>query len=545
MPRDLAAEAPPQQRPRARLLQTGWRTPVGWESEVNELARRRELAQAMGGAEGIARQHAGGKLTVRERIERLADAGSWREYRSLVGSSTYSEDGELASFTPKGAVEGSCTLDGRKVIVSAGDFTVRGGSGGSDRGGLGMEPAINVRALESRLPFVRLLDAAGGSVKTFEELGRTYLPDGNTFTWPDIALMRAVPVVSAVMGSVAGLPAVQACFAHFNLMVKGTSHLFPGGPPVVKAALGYDITKEELGGYEIHTRQSGVIDNLAQDEDEAFAMIRRFLSYLPPNVWEMAPRVNPTDDPRRREESLLSIIPRDRRRAYDAHKIVNAVVDRDSFFEIAPAYGRARITGLARIDGYPVAVMANNPMFGASTDVAAGEKVMRLMALCDTFHLPLVSFADEPGFMVGIDSERKGIERAGARLVMAVCDSQMPWATIVVGQLYGVAGQCQHRPTGMFQRSCWPSSNWGSMHIEGGAQAAYRRQIESAPDPDAERRAIEGRLKAIASPFRTAEATGQEIIDPRETRSVLCEFVADAQPILRSQLGPALFPYRP
>ncbi len=518
---------------------------MSWQPEVDELEQRRALARAMGGAEGIARQHSGGKLTVRERIDRLADPGSWREFRTLAGAAVYGESGELVSFTPKGAVEGLCSLDGRKVVVSAGDFTVRGGSGGSERGGLGQELPANVRALEWRLPFVRLLDAAGGSVRTFEEMGRTYLPDGNAFTSPDVKLMRMAPVVSAVLGSVAGLPAVQACFAHFNLMVKGTSHLFPGGPPVVKAALGQDVTKEELGGSDIHTRQSGVIDNLAQDEDEAFAMIRRFLSYLPPNVWEMAPRAEPTDDPNRRDERLLSIMPRDRHRAYDGHKIIEAVVDRGSFFEIAPRYGRGRITGLARLDGYAVAVMANNPMFGASTDVAGGEKVMRLMGLCDTFHLPLISFADEPGFMVGIESERKGIERAGARLVMAVCDSQMPWATVVVGQLYGVAGQCQHRPTGMFQRYCWPSANWGSMHIEGGAFAAYRRQIESAPDPEVERLAIEGRLKAIASPFRTAEATGQEIIDPRDTRTLLCEFVAEAQPILRSQLGPSPVPYRP
>jgi acetyl-CoA carboxylase carboxyltransferase component len=220
-------------------------------------------------------------------------------------------------------------------------------------------------------------------------------------------------------------------------------------------------------------------------------------------------------------------------------------VDRGSFFEIAPFYGRARITGLGRLNGYPVGVMANNPMFGAATDVSAGEKVMRLIQLCDTFHLPIVSFADEPGFMVGLESEKRGIERAGARLVAITCDSTMPWATVVVGQLYGVAGQCQHRITGMFRRYAWPSANWGSMHIEGGASAAYRREIESSPDPDAKRAEIEARLKAIASPFRTAEATGQDIIDPRETRALLCEFAEDAQVVLRSQLGRSGMPYLP
>jgi acetyl-CoA carboxylase carboxyltransferase component len=183
--------------------------------------------------------------------------------------------------------------------------------------------------------------------------------------------------------------------------------------------------------------------------------------------------------------------------------------------------------------------------FGGSTDVAAGDKVMRLIQLCDTFHLPLISFADEPGFAVGPDAEKAGIARAGARLVTAVCDSQMPWATVVVGQLFGVAGQCQHRATGMFQRYAWPSAKWGAMHIEGGATAAYRRDIETAADPESRRQDIERNLQALASPFRTAEATGQDIIDPRDTRPLLCQFVADAQPILRSQLGQTAVPYRP
>lgn len=517
---------------------------MSWQPEVDELERRKAFAAGMGGAEGIARQRARGKLTVRERIDALADPGSFREFMGLMGHGEY-EDGHLARFTPKGAVDGTCKLDGRKVVVSAGDFTVRGGSAGSHSGGMGMELPANQRALEWRLPYIRLLDAAGGSVRSFEEMGRTYLPDGNLMSAADVKLLNVVPVVSAVLGSVAGLPAVNACMGHFNIMVKSMSQLFPGGPPVVKAALGYDITKEDLGGEQVHVYQSGVVDNLAETEADAYTMIRRFLSYLPSNAWEQAPRCAATDDPARRDERLLSIVPRDRRRAYDAHKIIVSVCDAGSFFEVAPFYGRARITGLARIDGYPVGVMANNPMFGASTDVAGGEKVMRLIQLCDTFHLPLISFADEPGFMVGLESEKRGIERAGARLVVLTCQSQMPWATVVVGQLYGVAGQCQQRPTGMFRRYAWPSANWGSMHIAGGASAAYRREIESDPDPEAKRAEIEGRLNAIASPFRTAEATGQDIIDPRDTRALLCEFVEDAQPILRSQLGMTGMGYRP
>ena len=517
---------------------------MSWQDEVDELARRKQLAQQMGGPEGIARQRARGKLTVRERIDALADPDTFREFMGLTGDARYTGD-ELTGFTPKPAVEGTCLLDGRKVVVTAGDFTVRGGSAGT-RGGLGQELASNVRAREWRIPYVRLLDAAGGSVRSFEEIGRTYLPDGNIWSAIDVELLSCVPVVSAVMGSVAGLPAINACLAHFNLMVKDKSQLFPGGPPVVKAALGYDITKEDLGGDHIHVKISGSVDNLADDETHAFALTRQFLSYLPSNVWEMPPRGDTHDDPNRREERLLSLIPRNPRQIYDPKLMIRLVVDTDSFFEIAPLYGRSRVTGLARLNGYPVGVMANNPKHhGGATDVAAGNKVMRLIQLCNTFHLPLVSFADEPGFMVGLESEKLGIERAGARLVAMTNQSWIPWLTVVVGRLYGVAGQCHHRPSGMFRRYAWPSANWGSMHIAGGASAAYRREIENSPDPQKAREAIEARLRAIASPFRTAEATGQDIVDPRETRPLLCEFVGDAQRILQSQLGPPKIPYLP
>lgn len=516
----------------------------GWRREVAEIERRRQLRARMGGPEGIARQHGRGKLTVRERIDALVDEGSFREFHSLAGSGTY-EGNELKSFVPRGSVEGMARLGGRKVVLSGGDFTVRGGSGGGG-GGLGNELPSNERARQWKLPLVRLLDAAGGSVRGFEDIGRTYLPDGNGWSQIDVDLLSKIPVVSAVMGSVAGLPAINACLAHFNVMVKDSSQLFPGGPPVVKAALGYDITKEDLGGPHIHTRVSGCVDNLAETEADAFAMIRDFLSYLPPNVWEMAPRQATDDDPDRREEPLVDLMPRDRRKVYKVHTLIDAVLDRGSFFEIAPRYGRSRVTGLGRLNGYPVGIMANNPRhYGGSTDVADGSKVMRLLQLCDVFHLPIVSLADEPGFMVGLESEKQGIERAGAQLVAVTCQSRMPWITIVIGRLFGVAGQCHHRPTGMFRRYAWPSASWGSMHIAGGASAAYRREIDNAPDPQARREEIEARLNAIASPFRTAEATGQDIIDPRDTRSVLCEFVEDAQRVLRTQTGEPPIPYRP
>lgn len=508
-----------------------------WQPEIDELKSREKLAEQMGGLEGVQRQHERGKLTVRERLAKLADSGSFQEIGKLAGAATY-EGEKLTAFRPANSVMGMCTIDSRKVIITAGDFTVRGGAADAavgNKGAFGLRMALNYK-----LPFIRLLDATGGSVRTFEQIGRTYIPDANEYCAVNGKLLGVAPVVSAVLGSVAGLPAVESCLAHWNVMVKGISQVFPGGPPVVKAALGYDVTKEELGDERTQVYESGVIDNLANNEQEAFEMIRKFLSYLPPNVYEMPPRGPVGDKPERREEKLLSVIPRDRKKGYSPHQVIKMVLDKDSFFEIAPLYGRSRVTGFGRVNGYPVGVMANNPMFlGGSMDGASGSKAIRLMQLCDTFHLPMVYFADEPGFMVGLEAQKTGILRAGARVVLATCATRMPWITFMIRQLYGVAGQNHNRPGGMFRRIAWPSANWGSMHIEGGAQAAYRREIESAPDPAAKRAEIERRLQAISSPFRTAEAFNcEEIIDPRDTRPILSDFVEMAQGEIRLQLGP-------
>ena len=514
-----------------------------WEPELAELKRRRAFAEAMGGETGIAEQRRRGKLTVRERIDLFADADSFQEIGQLAGAATY-DGNALAHVRPSNMIIGLAEVQRRKAVVTAGDFTVRGGAADASIGNKGGHS--QKMALQWRLPYVRLLDATGGSVKTFEQIGRTYIPT-NPVTPGVQDLLCQVPVVAAVLGSVAGLPAVDSCLAHFNVMVKGTSQVFPGGPPVVKAALGIDISKEDLGDERSQVYESGVIDNLAESEQAALDMLKRFLSYMPSNVWELPPRVDTGDGPERRDEYLLGAIPREKRRVYDAYKIIDAVVDRDSFFEITPLYGRSRIVGLARADGYPVGVMINNPKrLGGSMDVAAGTKVIRFLQLCDTFHLPLIYLADEPGFMVGPEQQRQGIVRAGAKMLCATLRTRMPWMSVIIRQLYGVAGQCHERPSGMFKRVAWPSGHWGSMHISGGVSAAYRRVIAEAEDPEAKRAEIEARLQALASPFRTAEAFNiEEIIDPRETRPLVCDFVRMAQPMLRTQLGPGPTPYMP
>lgn len=508
---------------------------MSWTSDVDELKRQTELAHQMGGPEGIAFQHGRNKLTVRERIDVLQDTGSFHEIGALTGTATWEGD-EVRDLKPSNTVIGTCRVDGRKIVLSGGDFTIRGGASDAS---IGDKRQYSERfAMDTRLPYVRLLDATGGSVKTFEQIGRTYLP-GDSGTFHSADLLQRVPVVSAVLGSVAGLPAVQACMCHFNVMVKGSSQVFVAGPKVVEQATGRGITKEDLGDERTQLK-NGVIMNLAESEADALAQVRRFLSYLPANVWEAPPRLPCDDDPERRDASLVSIVPKNRRKIYDPRKVLDAVLDKDSFFEIAPYYGRARVTGLARVNGVPVGVMANHPKFnGGSMDIAAGEKTIRMIELCDTFHLPLVYFADEPGFSVGPTQEQLGIVRAGARVVTVMAKSETPYVCFVMRQLYGVAGGLHQRARGLYRRYAWPSTHGGSMHIEGGTAIAYKREIESADDPDAKRAEIEARLQAISSPFRNAHAFGiEELIDPRDTRPLLVDFIEDAWRVIQTQLGP-------
>jgi len=519
---------------------------VSWQAEIDEIRRREELARLMGGSANIERTHAAGRLTVRERIDRLLDPGSFHEAGALAGNAKYDDQGNLISFTPSNFVCGSGKIEGRPVVVGGDDFTVRGGAADAAVGNkMGFAEKL---ARGMRMPMVRLVDGTGGggSVKTIETIGRTYVPANPA--WDTItAIMGEVPVIGACLGPVAGLGAVRVVTSHFSVMVRGSSQLFVAGPPVVERGVGEKVSKEELGGHEIHTRASGAVDNEVATEEEAFAQIRQFLSYLPSSVWQAPPRALLSDPADRREEDLISSIPRDRRRSYDVRRILELVFDRGSFFEIGRLYGRPVAAGLARLDGFPVGVIANDPrQGGGAPNSAACDKMIRLVDLCDTFHIPVVNFVDNPGFLIGTAAERAGTVRAGARALVTVYQATIPWISILIRRCYGVAGAGHGNAQGLNLRYAWPSGDWGSLPIEGGVQAAYRRDIEASPDPDARRRELENHLNRFRSPLRTAEAFGiEEIIDPRDTRRLLCEWAAQAYSLLPSELGPKARSCRP
>jgi acetyl-CoA carboxylase carboxyltransferase component len=501
---------------------------MSWEKAIEELRRRERLAEKMGGEEPVERQRGRGKLTVRERVAFLADPGSFHEIGKIAGKATYGPDDELSGFTPSTSVTGRARIEGRPVCVLADDFTVRGGA--SDASIWQKMVQMIKMATEYRMPLVQMIDGTGGggSVKALEKDPRTYIPE--TPGWNEIVTgLSQVPFVTLALGPCAGMGAGRLAASHFSIMVKELSQVFVAGPPVA-IALGENVTKEELGGWKIQG-QNGTVDNVVESEADAFAAARRFLSYLPPSVHHLPERLQPTDDPKRKEESLISLVPKDGRTPYKPRKIIEAAVDKGSFFEIGHDWGRGIVTGLARIDGYAVGIMAGDPFFldGAWTaDVC--DKVTRHMDLCSTFHLPVIHFVDCPGFAVGVRAETAGVTRAGVRAMTAVYQADVPVCSVVIRKAYGLAGSAMMNQSKTKWRYCWPSGDWGSLPIAGGIEAAFRKELSEADNPEELKAQLYKKFEAIRSPFRTAESfLAEEIIDPRETRFLLVDFAHHAQ----------------
>jgi len=529
-----------------------------WDPELEELHLRETLAERMGGQEKVTRQHDRGKLDIRQRLDLLLDDDSFHEVGKIAGTASYDDDGKLVDLRASNFVFGRGLVDGCPVVVAGDDFTVRGGA--ADASIVTKQIAAEHMAFELRLPIIRLIDGTGGggSVKTLDtkaqssgsvatgSMGRgarTYVP-ANPAWEHVVANLATVPTVALCLGPVAGLGAARAVSSHFSVMVRGLSQLFVAGPPVVNALGAEEVDKESLGGSGIHTR-NGAIDHAVDSEEEAFEAARRFLSYLPSSVHELAERGAATDDPDRRDDLLADIVPRDRRHVYKMRTIIELVVDQDSFFETGAAFGRSAITGLARLDGWPVAVLAGDPYhYGGGWTADASQKVTRFVDLAETFHLPVVHLVDNPGFVIGTEAERAATIRHGARALAAVYQSTVPWCSILVRKAFGVAGAA-HSAAHRFQyRYAWPSGDWGSLPVEGGVEAAYRSDLEASDDPEALLAEITDRLNQVRSPFRTAEAfLVEEIIDPRDTRPLLCEFANLSAP-LRTP-GLAAVAYRP
>ena len=553
----------------------------GWEPLLDEVQTLQRLAEERLGPDsvepGVVRQRNRGKLHCRDRIRLLLDEGSFREVGSLAGFASYDYEGEIAAFTPANHVGGTGRINSRDVVVCADDFTSRGGH--SD-GAIGAKSLyLDLLSTELGVPSIRLLDGSsgGGSVASMVpeqrkagesaakessgaiEAGRPRVSGGGGSFLPShlgsteyAAQLATVPVINMLLGSVVGIGAAKAVLGHFAVMVRDISQLFVAGPPVVSHAMGYDIAKEDLGDWRIHCT-NGSVDNLAETEEEAAELVRRFLSYLPPSVYETPPVLTPEPDdpPDRRDEELLTLIPRKRTTTFDIRRGIELICDRGSFFEIGPLWGTDQVVGFARMNGHPVGVLASDsrhPNGGALTADGC-DKLTRHIDLCDLFHVPILNLCDNPGFAVGVEHEIAGTIRKGATWMTAFAQAAVPIFTVLMRRSFGVAGNNYATPRRQNNaRVVWPAADVGGIPPEGGIEAAYKRQLAEADDPVALRAELEARIEAARGPIGPLNRFQiEEMIDPRDTRRLICEWIEGAYRVARrpARLVPRPIAFRP
>src|SRR3954471_378341 len=494
-----------------------------WKPLVEDLANRRERAYGMGGPQRIERQRSLSKQPVRERIEKLLDPGTFVEYGLLAD---HMDPGLTAAgkdhLAADGMVAGVGEIDGRRVGVMAYDFTVMGGS----MGAVGERKTARMRemALRWRIPLVWLLDSAGARIQ--QSTGSTFAGAGALFR-EQVNLSGVVPQVAAMLGHCAAGTAYIPALADFVPMVKGTSSMALGGRHLVRAATGEDVTEEEMGGSGVHTKVSGVADLEVESDVDCLAVVREYLSFFPSHNQE-APPERPTTDPvDRRVESLYKLVPTAPRRAYDMVKVIHEIVDDGEFFPMKPAWARNIVTGLARVGGRPIGIVASQPMvLGGALDVNAADKAARFVWLCDAFDIPLVFLHDVPGFIVGSAVEKQGIIRHGAKMLFAVSEATVPKVSIVLRKSYGAGYFVMN---GLAYEAdyivAWPTAEIAVMGPDGAVNIIHRKTLAAIDDEEERmRRRLElaEEIRANIDPYIAAgHAQLDDVIDPADTRAAI------------------------
>jgi acetyl-CoA carboxylase carboxyltransferase component len=487
--------------------------------KVEELASRKREHLRMGGPDRIERQHSQGKMTVRERLGLLFDEGTFFEH-GLLAQHQSSSPQMLGKVTPAdGVVTGIGDIHGRRAAVIAYDFTVMAGSMGM----VGEIKASRMRelALRERMPIVWLVDSAGARIQ--EAAGSMFARTGDLFK-EQVVMSGVIPQVAAMMGPGAAGTAYIPGLADFVPMVRGTSNMALGGPHLVKAAVGEDVTAEEMGGSRVHNKLSGVADLEVGDDRECIEAVKTYLSFFPSNC-EQRPPLRETQDPEdRMSEQLLDIVPESSRHPYDMYEVISEIVDDGEYFDIKPKFAKTIITCLARFGGMPVGIVANQPkQLGGILENDSADKAARFVNLCDAFNIPLVFLQDVPGFMVGSKVEHAGIIRHGAKMLYAVSRATVPKVTVVIRKAYGagyyVMNGKAYEPDLIV---AWPSAEISVMGPEGAVNIIGRSAIEAADDPDAKRAEMIAEVKKAIDPYIAAgNAMVDDIIDPRETRPTI------------------------
>jgi acetyl-CoA carboxylase carboxyltransferase component len=487
---------------------------------VEELAARRAAAALGGGEERIARQHAAGKLTARERLALLFDGGSYEELGIHAGIHHSVRGLEEREAPADGVLTAWGKVDGRPVAACAYDFTVMAGS-------MGMTGEIKVSrlrelALTKRIPMVWLLDSAGARIQ--EAVGSLFAGSGALFR-EEVVASGVIPQVAALMGPCAAGTAYIPGLADFVPMVKGRGSMALAGPHLVRAAIGEDVTQEQLGGSRVHCRVSGVGD-LEVDSDEAcLQAIKDYLSFLPSHCEEPPPRRPAADPVDRADEGLLDVLPESNRKPYDIHDVISRIVDDGELFELKPQWARTLVTGFARFGGRPAGIVANQPRhLGGILDNDSADKAARFVNLCNAFGIPLVFLMDVPGFMVGTKVEQAGIIRHGAKMLHAVAAATVPKVTVVLRKAYGagyyVMNGRAYEPDLIV---AWPSAEISVMGAEGAVEIVFRKQVEEAEDPVAKKAELIAAYRELIDVHVAARnAMVDDVIDPRDTRRVIC-----------------------
>ena len=469
--------------------------------------------------EAAAKQHARGKLTARERIERLLDPGSFEELDAHVRHRTVGFG--LEHYRPRGdaVVTGSGTIDGREVCLFAHDFTVMGGSLGE----VVSEKMCKVMdlAAKARCPMIGINDSVGGRI---QEGAAALGAFGEVFV-RNVQCSGVIPQISLIMGPCAGGAVYSPAMTDFIFMVKETSHMFITGPEVIKTVTGEEVEFEELGGAMSHNSKSGVAHFASEDEESCLEDCRYLLSFLPSNNLEAPPRFEPSDDPEREDEALDTAVPDDPSKPYDMRNVISLVVDDEEFFEVHEHFAKNIVCGFARLDGYPVGVVGNQPAFLAGVlDIEASEKAARFVRTCDCYNVPILTFTDVPGFLPGTDQEWNGIIRHGAKLLYAFTEATVPKLTVVTRKAYGGAYDVMNSKHMLADYNiAWPTAEVAVMGPEGAVNIIYRRDIADSPTPDERRQKLMDDYKArFANPYVAAERGYiDDVIEPRETRPKL------------------------
>jgi acetyl-CoA carboxylase carboxyltransferase component len=487
---------------------------------AEDLRARRAQLMLGGGEAKIAAQHAAGKLTPRERLALLIDEGTFVEL-GIHGRPHFSQRAMDGRDAPAdGVITGYGKVDGRMCAVAAYDFTVMAGS-------MGMTGELKVTrlralALSKRIPFVWLLDSAGARIQ--EAVGSLFAGSGHLFR-EEVINSGVIPQVAALMGPCAAGTAYIPGLADFVPMVRGRGSMALAGPHLVRAAIGEEVTQEELGGSRVHCRASGVGDLEVADDPACIEAIKRYLSFFPQHC-EEAPPVRAASDPiERADEELLDVLPDSNRRPYDMYEVIRRIVDDGEWFDLKPQFARTVITCLARFGGRPAGIVANQPrQLGGILDNDSADKAARFINLCDAYGIPLVYLMDVPGFMVGTKVEQQGIIRHGAKMLYATANATVPKITVVLRKPYGagyyvMCGRA-YEPDLIV---AWPSAEISVMGAEGAVEILFRKQMESAEDPAAKRQELIDGFREIIDVY-VAAGNGMidDVIDPRETRATIC-----------------------